>query len=362
MKIVSFTLLMFMFTLLCTGCGFKDIDKRFFVVAVGFDQSGNKEKPIKVTLKLGVPFAQVEPGKSNLDQIEFADAKTVSGAIDLLEAKTDKKLDFSHASIFIVGEEVAKANIKDITDWIFRQRDVQQIAYISIGSPTAENILKVKPPSERLPGNALFLSFGDEGADSQYLVSKNITSYFRENTEKGISPILPVIEANDHGYNINHVAILSSEKINLMLTPDETRILKTLTTKYKNYDVDVLEPEVFHYHSSKTSVKKKMTKGGIIPGIEIQLKLYGSIQEVDSNLSDKSWKELEDSVSKTVEHDIDRLLKKLQKSGVDPVGFGLLYRAKIGDKKWGEWDAYYPDVHFNVKVETRITGSGIIKK
>ena len=171
MKVVRFSIVIFILALFCTGCAFKDIDKRFFVVAVAFDQSDNKDKPIKVTLKLGVPFAQVEPGKSNLDQIESADSKTVSGAVELLEARTDKKLDFSHAKIFIIGEGLAKENVKDVTDWTFRQRDVQQIAYLSIGSPTALNVLKVKPPSERLPGNALFLSFGDEGADSQYLVS-----------------------------------------------------------------------------------------------------------------------------------------------------------------------------------------------
>ena len=50
--------------LVLTSCGFKDIDKRIFVQAIGIDHSGNDEKPYRVTLKLAVPSGSLkESGK-----------------------------------------------------------------------------------------------------------------------------------------------------------------------------------------------------------------------------------------------------------------------------------------------------------
>lgn len=54
MKVVWAILLLFFITSLITGCGFKDIDKRMFVVGVGVDKSNSEEKPYKITLKMTV--------------------------------------------------------------------------------------------------------------------------------------------------------------------------------------------------------------------------------------------------------------------------------------------------------------------
>ena len=44
------------------GCGFKDIDKRFFVVAMGIDWTGKEDKPYLVTLRLAIPASKLGEG------------------------------------------------------------------------------------------------------------------------------------------------------------------------------------------------------------------------------------------------------------------------------------------------------------
>lgn len=46
--------------LLQTGCAFKDIDKRIFVLGVGIDPSEKVEDGLRVTLKLAKPAGDVK--------------------------------------------------------------------------------------------------------------------------------------------------------------------------------------------------------------------------------------------------------------------------------------------------------------
>lgn len=64
-----------------------------------------------------------------------------------------------------------------------------------------------------------------------------------------------------------------------------------------------------------------------------------------------------------VEEQINSLLKKLQKEEVDPLGFGLRYRATETGKesnKIEKWDEMYPDVQFKVNITVDMNNVGII--
>ncbi|MGM0903882.1 MAG: hypothetical protein ACQEXB_22620 [Bacillota bacterium] len=43
-----------------SGCGFKDIDKRIFVLSIGVDHTDNEERPYRVILKLAVPSGSIK--------------------------------------------------------------------------------------------------------------------------------------------------------------------------------------------------------------------------------------------------------------------------------------------------------------
>jgi spore germination protein KC len=56
------------------------------------------------------------------------------------------------------------------------------------------------------------------------------------------------------------------------------------------------------------------------------------------------------------------LLKKIQKANVDPMGFGLRYRATHpGNDAWKQWQSIYPTIKFVVNPNIQIEGTGIIK-
>ena len=148
-------IMMFLLLINISGCGFKDIDKRFLVVAIGVDKG--EVKKYNVTLKLIIPTALVSPGQSKYQLIHY-EGDSISEAIEYLRSEIDKQLDLGHAKITIIGEALAQDQISNHFDWFIRRRGIQRIEYVALGQPSAKDILSLSQQSERLAGNSLILS------------------------------------------------------------------------------------------------------------------------------------------------------------------------------------------------------------
>lgn len=204
-----YLLLLLILIEMLSGCGFKDIDKRFFVVATGIDLSGNEKKPYRVTLQLAVPSPKIEPGASKT-QIETIDAESISEGVRMLKSYVDKELDFGHCKVFIIGKKLARTNYADLLQWMNRRRDIQRVADIAIGKPDANTLLHVLPISERYPGNTLFLSFGADGTESSYMYVESLSDFARRASEEGLDPLMPVImKDNQESFIINRTALFA---------------------------------------------------------------------------------------------------------------------------------------------------------
>jgi spore germination protein KC len=359
------TAVLALLVLLLAGCGFKDIDKRFFVTAIGIDDSGNPAKRYRVTLKLAIPSQTIVPGKSNF-QIVQQDANTVTEAVRLIKSKVDKELEFGHAKVNIFGKSLAEKGISEPLDWLVRRRDIQKIGYMAVGEPTAEAVLKVKPKSEQLPGNALFLSFDGEGTESSYIVTEYLFDFYRRIKEKGKDPFIPVIQANKDSYTINRVMLMDKERVVHTLTPEDTRIFITLLRSFSKFDMAAKTSKANFILSVKDyNVKYDIQDGGEgkPPTVHMNVKIEGIVEETNKVFYGLNWSEYEREAEKGSVERIQKLLELLQKKGVDPIGFGLRYQAthQAGDRAWSDWQTFYPSVQFDVKVQVKIASTGVIK-
>lgn len=359
------TAIVALLVLLLAGCGFKDIDKRFFVTGIGIDDSGNPDKRYRVSLKLAIPSQTISPGQSKF-QIVQEDASSVTEAVRLIKSKVDKELEFGHAKVSVLGKSLVQSGITEPLDWLSRRLDIQMIGYMAVGDPTAEAVLKVKPTSERLPGNALFLSFDQEGSESSYTVTEYLYDFYRRVKEKGKDPFLPVIKAEKDSYTINRVMLLNKDRGVLTLNPDQTRIFITLVRKFNNIEmVTKTEKANFMLAVRDLSVKYDIQDGESKqpPTIHMKLRIEGNLEETNKVFYNENWRDYEKEAEKQGEQRIQKVLELLQQHGVDPIGFGLRYQAthQAGDRTWNDWQAFYPSVLFDVKVRVKIASSGAIK-
>ncbi|MFD0588340.1 Ger(x)C family spore germination protein [Paenibacillus sp. GCM10027627] len=349
--------------LMVGGCGFKDIDKRFFVVGTGVDLSGNKNKPYRITLQLAIPSPKIEPGASKI-QYETIDAPSIAEGIRMLKAYVDKELDFGHCKMFVLGEDLAQKDITALIDWMLRRRDIQNVATVAVGKPDAEAILHVQPVSERYPGNALLLSFGADGTESSYNYAETLSGLARRVSEEGLDPALAIITNHrKDSYIINQVALFDESKIKLVLSPAETQLFNQMSdhfTKASMHGMFKGTPLVIAINRlhSGFRIKSQGNETKVVMNINMEV----VFEEAPDGLFDKPWGPIQEQLGKEYEEASLKLLKKIQKAGIDPFGFGLRYRASHHSENSMEaWKEIYPHVKFEVDTKVKIEGTGLIK-
>jgi spore germination protein KC len=364
MKWLSAVLPLIFLMSLC-GCGFKDIDKRFFVVAMAVDPSENADKLYHVTLKLAIPSPSEKFG-SNEFTLVSEDTGTIAEAVRLIKSKVDKELDFGHLKVILLGQAlVQKGNVGELMDWFIRRRDIQFIAWVAVGAPTGQKILELKPKTERLPANMLIMSFGQVGTETAYIVSEYMFDFRRRLTERGLDPILPIVEPRgNQQVEINRVAVLNKEKQMTVLNPLETKIFNSLYQGIGKYDIRV-EQDSQPFIISADNVKGTFTiqsKDGR-PHIRVIMTVHGVIEESAIPLNRLELSKYEQLAEAQIQQRVGQLLKRLQEADLDPVGFGLRYRAQHTgnpDDVWKNWKQLYPQAEFEVQAKVTLFSTGTL--
>lgn len=346
-----------------SGCGFIDIDKRFFVVGIGIDKSGNENKPYRVTIRLSIPNSKTEPGMER-SQIETIDAKEISEGLRILKSRVDKELDLGHCKIFVLGKALARDNITNATEWMIRRRDIQSSAFVAIGYPDAESILHQMPLSERFSGNTLFLTFGGDGTKSSFIRPQKLFDLFRRINEQGMDPYLPVIQVTQNGYEVDRLALLDKQRVKLVLGPEQTQLFNQLDQQFINSTIKT------NFHDrpvmiavTDLRVHYKIKRLGSGEGkLSMHIHMGGSVEEGADNILTMHSKEVEKRLEQEVQKDTTVFLKRIQRANIDPLQFGLKYRATHGSRNaFQEWMEIYPNLQFDIKATVDIQGAGRIK-
>lgn len=358
-------LLMICLLLITNGCGYKEVDNRFFSTSMGIDQSEKSEDYLKVTLKLAIPQSEIKMGGEKFITIS-QEAPTITQAIRIMKSKLDKELDFGHNKIILFGEEfVKKRNMVDEMDWLVRRRDIQGIAFLGIGRPDAETVLNYRPVFERLPGYALILPLSHAGTRSAYVTSEFLFDFAKRLKEKGMDPILPIIELDKPFYEINKAGVFDKRSLKLVLSPEDTKMLNFLIRDVASTDIKIQTKE-YAFSIAADRVKSKISiqkKSGDSVVLGVKIDVTGIVEETTQTLSQEYIHQYERQAEKLLGDEIKDLLIKLQKKKLDPVGFGLLYRSRNlnnGDD-WEQWQQLYPTAKFDIQVNVKIQGTGVIK-
>ncbi|GMK44265.1 germination protein [Paenibacillus glycanilyticus] len=355
-----------MFVMLTTGCvstSFKDIDKRFFVLAIGLDKEevDGKDKYL-VSLKLAIPSAKFEVGDMK-SQIISQTSDTIPEALRMIRANVDKELDFGHTKILVIGESLARTGITEAVDFFTRRSDIQGVAYMMVGSPSAEDILNTTTSSERMPTNALTLSFGKVGTESAYIMTAQLFDFYRRMNEKGMDPFLPIVKSQGKSFMINQVGLFNKEKMKLALNPEETRLLNELMYHYQYFEIITITKEIQYTLATERFKRSFKFSPADKERVKINVSFGGIVEQSSQRMFENDWREYEEAAEEASTKRYLALLHKLQKAQLDPIGLGMIYTAAHynGQKDWEEWQRIYPRLVFDLKVKVKIYGTGVTK-
>ncbi|QJD81748.1 Ger(x)C family spore germination protein [Cohnella herbarum] len=358
-------LILVLFTLTSTiyGCGFKDIDKRFFVVAMGIDR-GSKPNTYRVTLRLAIPSSKIESGEAKTE-VESYESPSIAEAVRHLKALVDKELDFGHCRVILFGKTLMETGVADPLRWLSRRRDIAMVAFMGMAEPDAFNILKLHPQSERYPGNALFLSFGSEGTESSFTLTEYLFDWARRQSETGKDGYLPIIrrDIDNNSYRIDRVAFLDKQKLRLCLEPQEAQLFNISAKHFEKSFIAV------PYQGTRIVLALSKIKSHVnisnseAPVVNYYIRASGFLEDSPQYLLEGNAPNIENLLQTEFNSQLEDLLYKIRDAGVDPYGFGLHYLAQYfgRSKEWEYWKKAYPTVSFRVHSRIVIDKSGLIK-
>lgn len=345
------------------GCGFIDIDKRFFVVALAVDKSGNDKKPYRITIRLSIPNSKTEPGMEK-SQIETIDAKEISEGLRILKSRVDKEIDLGHCKVLLLGKSVAREDITDAVEWMMRRRDIQSSAFVAVGQPDGRSILEKMPLSERYSGNTLFLTFRGDATKSSFIRPIKLFDLFRRINERGMDPYLPVVQLTENGYEVDRLALLDKSRIRTVLNSEETQLFNQLDQQFINSTIETTyEGRTVMLAVMDLTVREKIVRTGAGQGrLDMSIHAGGTLEEGPNDILHRHSAVVETGFERDLAKRTEALLRKIQRSGVDPLQFGLRFRATHMSKKaFEEWQEMYPTLSFRIRTDVNIQGAGRIK-
>ncbi|MGV2806784.1 Ger(x)C family spore germination protein, partial [Clostridium perfringens] len=92
--------------LFVSGCDFRDIDLRLFVVSIGIDVSEKNPDMNRFTFKMAIPSGDPKIGDKKSFLIT-QESTSIAEAIREVKSKVDKELDFGHCKGVMYGEAYA---------------------------------------------------------------------------------------------------------------------------------------------------------------------------------------------------------------------------------------------------------------
>lgn len=368
-KIILLLLILIGNVMLTVGCGFKDIDKRIFVMSLGVDKAEDPEKNYRVTLKLAVPTGSLkEASGGNMYTYVTQESTKMADAIRRLKTQVDKEFDFGHLKSIVIGEQLLQEDLGEVMDMIGRRRDFQRIAWVAVGSPTAEKVIKTEPKSEMAASVALFNFFDDIGVESPYIVSTHFFDLRRKGMEKGIDAAVPVIKVDEKGsrLTVDHAVILHKKKEDVELSSQQTKLYNLLRNNLKKMEL-LVKKEDYEFMISIDSLHTKykiITDEGKSPVVKLNIDLTGILEETDRYTNSKELDGLGKVASQYLEKRIEDFLVFSKENHIDPIGFGLRYKAtRLHQedliKNWEQ--ELYPKLRFDVNVRVGIKSTGVIE-
>jgi spore germination protein KC len=349
-----------------SGCGFKDIDKRIFVLSIGVDHTKSEEKPFRVVLKLAVPSGSIKQSGTEYTYLT-QESESISTAIRSLKSQTDKELDFGHAKVIVFGEEVLHHELEEIIDFFLRRRDIQMISWVGVGQPSAEYVLKAEPESEMAGSHALFNFFDQNGVESSLIVTSYLFDFRRRVVETGIDPILPVLTTSEDKkrIDVSRAIVVNGNKKPVELNEKQATIYNLMGNYANRYDVRVKNDDLNFTVAIDTSkvTFDINTESKQKPIIKMDIEMVGIIQEADVDTDSSKLQTYSEVTSKNVKKDVLEVLSMFQEEGLDPLGFGLRYKATRlnNNKRYEEWKELYPKVTFEVNAKVSLKSTGVIE-
>ncbi|WP_064202608.1 Ger(x)C family spore germination protein [Brevibacillus brevis] len=362
--------------LIVTGCSDRQIfDETGLSTAVGYDLL--KDGKIRGTSIM----PSINPEARHKIQILSAIGETSKGIRDQINLQSDKRVLGGQIRVALYSEKFAKHGLGSIIDTLYRDSSLSSRIYLCVFAGETYDMLNYPYSEEGNIGIYLYRLI-EQNIRGEKIPSSTMHEFFRAYYEKGIDPFMPYIEKKGNELQIKGIALFKGDRYVTWITPKEAFLIKLMHGKFSvgSYDTSVpasIFGETPKNHSRKKdqvqlvfdtiSSHSKIDLSQVSPPIfDIHLHLRARILELTIPLkleNAKMMKIMENALEKELKKELEKLIRKLKSHGVDPTGFGSIYRSKrrgMADMTQAEWRKMFQDATFRFHIKSTIIRNGVM--
>lgn len=154
MRIISL-ILVFLLAFPLTGCwNAREINELAFVMSIALDKADNG---FKITAQIAKPetYSKTPSGSGTEKEKPFwlvsSTGKTIFEAVRNMSSISSRRIFWSHIKVIIIGEELARSDIREIFDFFSRNAELRFRTWIAVTPGEAGKILEAVPIMEKDP-------------------------------------------------------------------------------------------------------------------------------------------------------------------------------------------------------------------
>jgi len=366
--------------LLLSGCWDRtELNDLAMITALAFDKAENNQ--IQTTVQISIPQSQgggmMGGGSGSTPKTVTQSEKgyDVTDALSKLQRKVSRKLFWGQCKVFIFGEEVAKAGIREHFDFLLRHPKTRERAYLFVASGKASEALDLSPPSER--SSAEVLRKLTELKIGVRVTVEQFSMMLKGDSQAAALPLVNILPPPPSASNPNQTipfifgtAVFKKDKMVGDISEKDTRGVLWLKNEIKEYTITFKNEKgegLVSLNPVKADVKLLPKIKGDKWVMTVKVKTVGDIVQNATLLNPMNQdllRILNKAYVKDVTTRIQTALRKVQHElKTDIFNFASEFHRKY-PKHWerskDRWDEIFPKVEVNIKVNARILRPGLI--
>ena len=367
---------------LLTGCwNYRELNQLAITTGIAVDKENDN-------YKITIMIANSKKSSSSDDSITPSAAvydgtgQTIYEAFKDTSLSVSKQIYLSHIDVLVLSEEVAKNNLTDVIDFLFRYPQTRNNFYLVLAKDKkASDILKVTTPLETFPSQNLAKNLEITDKLQGFTYTVDFTDFTKSLVSEGINPILPsvtVIGNSEEGnkeentqqnepstyLKLDMLGLFKKDKFVAWANPNQSKGINIINNKIYilgviiNYQNEKIVTEITEM---KTDFKVENNK------VKITIDTTGAIQEVNANVdlyNLKTIEEIQNSDVEKIKEYVNDAINLAKDNKTDIFGFGN-YVYKNNPKKWNEikdkWDdEIFPSLEVEIEVNLKLQAKGSI--
>lgn len=373
-----------------TGCwDSQELNDISVVTGLAIDKSDEYKYKLTVEL-LNASALNPQIGEALTPSITSSiEGNTIAELSNKLNINFTRRLIYSHLRTVVVNKEVAKEGMLDFMDFLERHREFRDDFTIVISDGSAEDILKIMYPLQRV--SALKLNRQLETLKTEWGgdPNVNITDFISALISKGIEPVLTEVKLEgslEEGKRMSNMqtteldglvsvvglSIFKDMKYIGMMSPNAARTLLWLQGKLTRTSLTVPCKEdgndsffSVRVYNTVTNISTDYKDARPSVSIDIDFECRLDSNQCNHDLTEIStFLMYEELITKAVEAEVKQMIEVVQSEyQVDIFGFGEILEREhytIFKEIRDQWDDQFIKASIDVNVNPKLRRTGII--